>query len=83
MLVLSRRKGESIVIQDNIEITVLGIEGDNVRIGITAPRQVDVFRKEIYLSIQELNRQSVTHGQVDITKLLDEYNQSSEPDSDM
>ncbi|MBP1907231.1 carbon storage regulator [Paenibacillus turicensis] len=81
MLVLSRRKGESIVIQDNIEITVLGIEGDNVRIGITAPRQVDVFRKEIYLSIQELNRQSVTHGQVDITKLLEEYNQSSESDS--
>ena len=83
MLVLSRRKGESIVIQDNIEITVLGIEGDNVRIGITAPRQVDVFRKEIYLSIQELNRQSVTHGQVDIAKLLEEYNQSSESDSDM
>lgn len=81
MLVLSRRKGESIVIQDNIEITVLGIEGDNVRIGITAPRQVDVFRKEIYLSIQELNRQSVTHGQVGIAKLLEEYNQSSESDS--
>lgn len=83
MLVLSRRKGESIVIQDNIEITVLGIEGDNVRIGIAAPRQVDVFRKEIYLSIQELNRQSVTHGQVDIAKLLEEYNQSSDSDSDM
>ncbi|MNC73597.1 hypothetical protein D3C75_1248250 [compost metagenome] len=81
MLVLSRRKGESIVIQDNIEITVLGIEGDNVRIGIKAPRQVDVFRKEIYLSIQELNRESVTHGQADIAKLLAEFNHTSESES--
>ncbi|GIO42018.1 carbon storage regulator CsrA [Paenibacillus apis] len=78
MLVLSRRKGESIVIQDNIEITILGIEGDNVRIGIKAPRQVEVFRKEIYLSIQELNRQSIAHGQADIAKLMERFSQSSE-----
>jgi carbon storage regulator len=77
MLVLSRRRGESIIIQDTIEITVLSIEGDNIRIGITAPRQVDVFRKEVYLSIQELNRESVTRGQVDIVKLLEGFNHSS------
>ncbi|WP_018749981.1 carbon storage regulator CsrA [Paenibacillus sanguinis] len=77
MLVLSRRVGESIVIQDNIEITVIGVEGDNVRIGIKAPRQVEIFRKEIYLSIQELNRQSVTQGQADIAKLMEKLNPSS------
>lgn len=76
MLVLSRRIGESIVIQDNIEITVIAVEGENVRIGIKAPRQVEIFRKEIYLSIQELNRASVTHEQSDVAKLLKEFNQA-------
>lgn len=76
MLVLSRRIGESIIIQDNIEITVIAVEGENVRIGIKAPRQVEIFRKEIYLSIQELNRASVTHEQSDVAKLLKEFNQA-------
>lgn len=62
MLVLSRKKGESIVIQDNIEITVLGVEGDTIRLGITAPKQVDIFRKEVYLSIQETNRESAANS---------------------
>ncbi|MCM3134945.1 carbon storage regulator CsrA [Paenibacillus polysaccharolyticus] len=60
MLVLSRKKGESIIIQDNIEVTVLAVEGDTVRIGISAPKQIDIFRKEVYASIQEANRESVT-----------------------
>ncbi|MFM1651273.1 carbon storage regulator CsrA [Brevibacillus sp. B_LB10_24] len=55
MLVLSRKKNESIMVGDNIEIKVIGIEGDLVRIGIEAPREVEVYRKEIYLSIQEEN----------------------------
>lgn len=76
MLVLSRRIGESIIIQDNIEITVIAVEGENVRLGIKAPRQVEIFRKEIYLSIQELNRASVTHEQSDVAKLLKEFNQA-------
>ncbi|MCW3795513.1 carbon storage regulator, CsrA [Paenibacillus polysaccharolyticus] len=58
MLVLSRKKGESIIIQDNIEVTVLAVEGDTVRIGISAPKQIDIFRKEVYASIQEANRES-------------------------
>ncbi|MGG4400549.1 carbon storage regulator CsrA [Paenibacillus amylolyticus] len=58
MLVLSRKKGESIIIQDNIEITVLAVEGDTVRIGISAPKHIDIFRKEVYASIQEANRES-------------------------
>ncbi|PJN58900.1 hypothetical protein PAEAM_35510 [Paenibacillus sp. GM1FR] len=58
MLVLSRKKGESIIIQDNIEVTVLAVDGDTVRIGISAPNHVDIFRQELYVSIQEANRES-------------------------
>ncbi|WP_339305382.1 carbon storage regulator CsrA [Paenibacillus sp. FSL R5-0519] len=60
MLVLSRKKGESIVIQDHIEVTVLAVEGDTVRIGISAPKHIDIFRQEIYASIQDANRESAT-----------------------
>lgn len=60
MLVLSRKKGESIIIQDHIEVTVLAVEGDMVRIGISAPKHIDIFRQEIYASIQEANRESAT-----------------------
>ncbi|WP_127549079.1 MULTISPECIES: carbon storage regulator CsrA [Paenibacillus] len=60
MLVLSRKKGESIIIQDQIEITVLAVEGDTVRIGISAPKHIDIYRQEIYASIQEANRESAT-----------------------
>ena len=52
MLVLSRQRDETIVIGDNIEITVVDIRGDRVRIGIAAPRDVQVHRKEVYQAIQ-------------------------------
>lgn len=47
MLVLTRKKEQSIIIGENVEIMVLGVSGDKVRLGITAPREVDVFRKEV------------------------------------
>jgi carbon storage regulator len=47
MLVLSRRKGEEIIIGDNIHVTVLSVQGDRVRLGITAPRSISVFRQEV------------------------------------
>jgi len=71
MLVLSRKKGESIIIQDQIELTILSVEGDTVRVGISAPKHVDIFRKEIYLSIQEANRESAAPVQPDLNALLD------------
>ncbi|WP_282172843.1 carbon storage regulator CsrA [Cytobacillus firmus] len=55
MLVLTRRLKESIMIGDDIEISILSIEGDQVKLGISAPRNVDIHRKEIYLSIQQEN----------------------------
>ena len=59
MLVLSRKKGESLMIGDNIEIKVLGIEGDQVKIGIVAPRSVIVHRSEIYEAIQAQNKEAL------------------------
>lgn len=56
MLALTRKKGESLVINNNIEVTVLEIRGDQVKIGITAPKEVPVYRKEVYLQIQNENK---------------------------
>jgi carbon storage regulator len=55
MLVLTRRKGQSIVLGDNIEITVVEVNGDAVRISIKAPREVSVYRREIYDAIRAEN----------------------------
>ena len=52
MLVLTRKKHQSIMVGDNIEISILDVIGDKVRIGIQAPREVSVFRKEVFLEIQ-------------------------------
>ena len=56
MLALTRKRGESIVISDNIEVVVLGIAGEQVKIGVHAPREISVHRKEIYEQIQLENR---------------------------
>ncbi len=52
MLVLTRKTNESIMIGDDVEVTVLAVSRDKIRLGITAPRDVPVFRKEVYLSIK-------------------------------
>lgn len=59
MLALSRKKNEAIIINNNVEVTILEVKGDQVKIGVTAPRDVPVYRKEVYLQIQEANREAV------------------------
>jgi carbon storage regulator len=58
MLVLTRKANESIMIGDNIEVSVLSVLGEKVRLGIQAPREVPVFRKEVYLEIQAQDLQA-------------------------
>lgn len=58
MLALSRKKNEAIIINNNVEITILEVKGDQVKIGVTAPREVPVYRKEVYTQIQEANQQA-------------------------
>lgn len=59
MLALTRKKGEALVLNNDIEITVLEIKGDQVKLGIHAPKEVPVYRKEIYLQIQKENQDSM------------------------
>ncbi len=56
MLALTRRKGESLVLNNNIEVTILDIRGDLIKSGITAPKEVPIFRKEVYLQIEDENK---------------------------
>lgn len=58
MLALTRKKGESIMVNNDIEISVLEIRGDQVKIGVTAPKEVPIYRKEVYLQIQKENEAS-------------------------
>ena len=60
MLALSRKKNEALVINNNIEITVLEIKGEQVKLGISAPREVPVYRKEVYVQIQDSNQESIS-----------------------
>ena len=69
MLVLGRKKGESIIIDDNIEITITAIEGETVKLGIEAPKQITIHRKEIYLEIQEENKQAASNT-INVSDLL-------------
>lgn len=69
MLVLKRKVGESIIIADGIEIVVLGLEGSQVRLGVKAPRDIPVYREEIYRELQATNREALTTKE-DLAKLF-------------
>jgi carbon storage regulator len=68
MLVLTRKSNQSIMIGDDIEVSVLSIMGEKVRIGIQAPRAIPVFRKEVYLEIQQ---EKAAGGRVEVEKALE------------
>ena len=58
MLALTRKKGESLVINNDIEITILEIRGDQIKLGVSAPKEVPIYRKEVYTQIPQENRKS-------------------------
>jgi carbon storage regulator len=63
MLVLTRRSDESIIIREDIVVTVLAIEGDRVKLGVSAPREISILRKELLDAVQEQNRIALRQGQ--------------------
>ncbi len=70
MLALTRKKGDSVIIGDDIEIVVLGIQGEQVKLGIKAPRDISIYRKEVYEQIQKENKEAVHNINVDALKSL-------------
>ena len=68
MLALSRKANEAIIIGNDIEVTILEIKGEQVKIGINAPKSIPVYRKELYLQIQEANKEAVA-SEVDVNAL--------------
>lgn len=70
MLALSRKKNEALVIDNKIEVTVLEIKGDQVKVGISAPKEVPIYRKEVYLQIQEANKQALETENLEALKKI-------------
>jgi len=70
MLALSRKKNEALIINNNVEVTILDIKGDQVKLGITAPREVPVYRKEVYLQTQKANEDAVAFENLEALKEL-------------
>lgn len=68
MLALARKTNQSIMIGNDIEITLLKIKGDQVKIGINAPKSVPIYRKEIYVQIQDENKKA-SEGEIDVEAL--------------
>ena len=66
MLILSRRAGESIYLDDNIKITILEVQGKKIRLGLDVPEDMTVYREEVYLRIREQNRLALQSSQSDL-----------------
>jgi carbon storage regulator len=64
------KKNEAIVINNNVEVTVLEVKGDQVKLGISAPKDIPVYRKEVYVQIQEANKDAMTADSVNALKGL-------------
>jgi carbon storage regulator len=75
MLVLTRKSNQSIMIGDEIEVSVLSIMGEKVRIGIQAPRNIPVFRKEVYLEIQN---EKASGSRTEVAKAIGELGKENE-----
>lgn len=74
MLVLSRKKGETILIGDDIELSILEIIGDTVKIGIKAPSEIGILRKELYVSVEHMN-QNAEKSTITAAELMNQFKQ--------
>ncbi len=83
MLVLTRKSNQSIMIGDDVEVSVLSVMGDKVRIGIQAPQEVPVFRTEIYLEIHRKDGEGATEQDLraEVGEALQELGEGSQPSS--
>ena len=70
MLALSRKKDEAIVVNNNIEIKILEIKGEQVKLGISAPKSVPIYRKEVYAQIQDANQAAANESAMEALKNL-------------
>ncbi|MEU7903093.1 carbon storage regulator CsrA [Actinoplanes sp. NPDC049118] len=80
MLVLTRKAGESVIIGDDVVVTVLEARGDVIRIGIEAPRDVQVHREEVYRELQAANREAASPDEAAVQALADSLRPAAKPD---
>lgn len=78
MLVLTRKKGQALMIGHDIELSIIDIQGDQVRIGIKAPKSISVHRKEVYEEIRKENLSAVAGKDTDVEKLNVQFKKNSE-----
>lgn len=78
MLVLTRKLNESIMIGDDIELTVLSVDGEQIKLGINAPRQVEIHRKEIYIAIQQENGDALKSESTILTSLSEYFKKKNQ-----
>lgn len=78
MLVLTRKENESIIINDNIEVVILGIEDGKVRLGINAPKDLEIHRKEVYQLLQNENKEASISKDINIEVLKEVFLKNKE-----
>ena len=76
MLILTRRPGESLYVGENIRITILGVQGKQVRIGLEAPSDATVYREEVYKRVVEENRRALVTGNEDVLVAVSLWNEA-------
>ncbi|MDR2572881.1 MAG: carbon storage regulator CsrA [Desulfovibrio sp.] len=76
MLILTRRPGESLYVGENIRITILGVQGKQVRIGLEAPADATVYREEVYKRVVEENRRALVTGNEDVLVAVSLWNEA-------
>jgi carbon storage regulator len=81
MLILTRKPGESILIGDDIQVTITSIDQNKVRVGIKGPAHIPIYREELYRKIQKENRAAALIGKDEFENLLDIYSSGRKGDS--